>query len=83
MYINKINAIHYFSIIYFYSEILKEIHLKKVLGFQIVFTNYSLRKDIFKEEIKTEKGHENFFFPRYFELCLILQKVKIVDFRFS
>ena len=25
-------------------------------------TNYSLRKDILKEEIKTEKGHENLFF---------------------
>ena len=25
-------------------------------------TNFSLRKDKFKEEIKTEKGHENFFF---------------------
>ena len=24
----------------------------------VVLTNYSLRKDIFKEEIKTEKGHE-------------------------
>ena len=23
--------------------------------------NYSLRKDIFKEEIKTEKGHEKIF----------------------
>ena len=44
------------------------------------------------EEIKTEKGHEKillpilflfYFFPRYFELCLMFQKVKIVDFRFS
>ena len=48
-------------------------------------TNYSLRKDIFKDEIKTAKGHEKilFFFPPYFELCLMAQKVKIVDFRFS
>ena len=48
------------------------------------FTNYSLRKDIFKEEIKTEKGHEKFFF--FFSLflsCLMFKKVKIADFRFS
>ena len=30
-------------------------------------TNYSLRKKIYKEEIKTEKGLEKFFFPRYFQ----------------
>ena len=31
-------------------------------------TNYSLRKKIYKEEIKTEKGLENFFL-RHFEFC--------------
>ena len=48
-------------------------------------TNYSLRKNIFKDEIKTAKGHEKilFFFPPYFELCLMFHKVKIVYFRLS
>ena len=45
-------------------------------------TDYSLRKEIFKEEIKTEKGLETFF---YFLVIFnfdtkILQKV--VNFRF-
>ena len=37
--------------------------------------------DMFKKEIKTEKGHKKIliffiiFFPRYFELCLLVQKV--------
>ena len=45
-------------------------------------TNYSLRKEIFKEEIKTEKGLETFFFSLViFNFnTKILQKV--VDFRF-
>ena len=46
-------------------------------------TNYSLRKKIYKEEIKTEKGLEKFFF--FFLVIFnydtkILQKV--VNFRF-
>ena len=41
-------------------------------------TNYSLRKEIFKEEIKTEKGLENLFsslflilIPKYYKKWLI------------
>ena len=40
-----------------------------------------------RKKLKQKKGMRNFFyfifFPRYFELCLMFQKVKIVDFRFS
>ena len=33
-------------------------------------TNYSLRKEIFKEEIKTEKGLETFFFSSLFSILI-------------
>ena len=62
-----------FIIFRFYNSVpkfKKKIHLKKVGGFQMKTTlinsltycrlyYLSLRKDIFKEEIITEKGHEN------------------------
>ena len=33
-------------------------------------TNYSLRKKIYKEEIKTEKGLEKFFFSSLFSILI-------------